>query len=309
MDPADPHHIALIHLLQLAELLDRHPFAERPEVTRLKKAFERRRRELELNNNQMYRRLYAEIYAREPATRSDILKIQFWCNGSHIPAKREDCTRLGKALGLSEAEADYLLTAWMDKSRDCYLAIPDHTDRIYWQRRELMDRLAADFYAGLSGGLVCSTRSELRHAYFMRALECHLDKKETKTWAKKIYSVNYDTEFKRHMALLGEIPRTAMLRHLVLFLMPECTLGRVQDCLKQLGYLPLTEDHSLSTGELLDPLIFLLLRYYEEFLQSDGAAKAYDWFLETYRMLDRLFIRIDMNKFRFLHFRALPPMI
>ncbi|MDE6621348.1 MAG: hypothetical protein K2K74_12845 [Lachnospiraceae bacterium] len=77
-------------------------------------------------------------------------------------------------------------------------------------------------------------------------------------------SVSYESELTKSFKLEGEIPRKTMLRHLLLLGMPFISHQVLNDGLMNLGYLPLTEGHTMITGEYLDVLLLFFLSLYEE---------------------------------------------
>lgn len=150
----------------------------------------------------------------------------------------------------------------------------------------------------------------LRHLYFLDAFQyVHMpaDDYTRHTLTEHITSIHYDSEFSRQLKLLGEIPRCTMLRHLIIFGLPELTLKKINEQLVTFGYLPLCEYHSLTTGERLDWLLIHLFELYEGLCNYMEPDKCLEWFRQACRTLDLFFIQSQNPRLQFMYFKALKP--
>ena len=71
------------------------------------------------------------------------------------------------------------------------------------------------------------------------------------------------------------------------------------------GFLPLTESHTLVSGEYQDWLLIQLFQLYEKKCHSFSKEEKLLWFQNACRILDHYFIRTGHPKLRFMHFKAL----
>ena len=288
---------------------------ERPEVRRLKILYEEERKKKGVSRAAMDALIYERIHGRAPESASSTLKIRYWRTGHHIPANRGTALAFAEALELPPQEAGWLLTAWLDKSRDLYLTAPSRQDRLYWERRLRLEELAAGYLDRMSSqppahlnGIRLSEGghlSNLRHLYYVDALQYICQEPASSFWEKHIYSIRYDMELKRSLKLLGEIPRKTMIRHLIILGFPGLSAAWMNEQLSFFGYLPLTPDHTLTGGEYLDRLLLGILSAYEDLKRSGGPESARLWFLNCYRRLDAYFVKNRKNCFRFMYFKSL----
>ncbi len=96
-----------------------------------------------------------------------------------------------------------------------------------------------------------------------------------------------------------------MIRHLIIFNMPDLTLDKLNQQLAFLGYLPLQEDHTLVSGEKLDWLLIHFIRNYEKKAKILPSEICAEWFQESCRTLDYFFMKEGKPHLRFMHFKAL----
>lgn len=287
---------------------------ERPEVRRLKAIYEKKRKELGLSKSDMDFHIYQRMYGKLPSA-SGALKIRYWRTGHHLPANRGTAQAFAQALELSSEESVWLLTAWLDKSRDFYQQTPPRENALYWERRRHLEELAFDYLKRMSArppASLSSVRlaeeeslSSLRHLYYVDALQYIQPEPSSPFWEKHIYSTRYDMELKRSLKLLGEIPRKTMIRHLILLGLPDVSAPWLNSQLSFFGYLPLMKGHTLTGGEHLDRLLLGILAAYEELKEKNGAERAQLWFLHCYRRLDAYFVKNHRNGFRFMYFKSL----
>lgn len=288
---------------------------ERPEVRRLKAIYEENRKRKELSRAEMDALIYQRIYGKAPESASSTLKIRYWRTGHHIPVNRETALAFASALELPPESTSWFLTAWLDKSRELYLGTPPRQDLLYWERRLRLENLASGYLnrmseqppAHLNGIRLLdgAPLSNLRHLYYVDALQYICQEPASSFWEKHIYSIRYDMELKRSLKLLGEIPRKTMIRHLIILGLPELSTAWMNEQLSFFGYLPLTPEHTLTGGEYLDRLLLGLLSAYEDLKIRNGTEKARLWFLNCYRKLDAYFVKNRTYGFRFMYFKSL----
>ena len=60
--------------------------------------------------------LYEKMYAALPERNSQMTKLRLWRTGHHIPSDRNQILMLGKALGLSGEDQQYLMQVYADRS-------------------------------------------------------------------------------------------------------------------------------------------------------------------------------------------------
>ena len=288
---------------------------ERPEVRRLKNIYEELRKAKGLSRAGMDALIYQRIYGKEPERTSSTLKIRYWRTGHHVPVNRDTALAFARALELPSRDTSWFLTAWLDKSLEFYPEAPPRQDLLYWQRRRRLEDLASGYLERmferppshlngirlLEGGPL----SNLRHLYYVDALQYICQEPSSSFWEKHIYSIRYDMELKRSLKLLGEIPRRTMIRHLIILGLPDLSAAWMNEQLAFFGYLPLSPEHTLTGGEYLDRLLLGILSAYEDLKQKNGPDCARLWFLNCYRKLDAYFVRNKKNGFRFMYFKSL----
>lgn len=288
---------------------------ERPEVRRLKAFYEEQRKARGLSRAGMDALIYQRIYGKEPDRASSTLKIRYWRTGHHVPVNRDTALAFASALELPPQESGWLLTAWLDKSLEFYPEAPPSQDRVYWQRRRRLEDLATGYLERMSESppahlngirlLEGAPLSNLRHLYYVDALQYICQEPSSSFWEKHIYSIRYDMELKRSLKLLGEIPRKTMIRHLIILGLPDLSAAWMNEQLSFFGYLPLSPEHTLTGGEYLDRLLLGILASYEELKRKNSPDCARLWFLNCYRKLDSYFIKNQKNGFRFMYFKSL----
>lgn len=287
--------------------------SERPEVLWLKEIYERFQkltgcREKKEADNLIYEKMYFSA----PVKPSDTLKIRFWRTGRHVPSNRDICLRFGKALNMTEAELDYLIKGYYDRSDCVYEKL---TDSVTWrQRKKVMDEMVSEYLQKIHPGELfrlkipsCSAENNIRHLYFTDALKyVHMYPQYAySSYQDHITSINYGSELRRNFELTGEVPRRTMIRHLLILGMPFVSREIMDEKLSTLGYLPLTEEHTLTGGERLDWLLIRLLELYENCCTGKEPEECVIWFQEACRILDRYFMEKREENLRFMFFKAL----
>ena len=258
--------------------------------------------------------LYNRMYGHAPKKPSEVLKLRYWRTGRYTPVNREQCVLLGKALELSSEEYTYLLQNYYDRCLDVYDADSASTEPGHLEKQQYIRQLSDAYLQKVPSERIMhlnipkgNLRSYLRHLYFTDAFHyiystVHPD---SDILTRHITSTSYESEFTRQLKLLGEIPRKTMLRHLIIFDLPELTLEKINEQLSLLGYLPLCEEHTLVSGEHLDWLLIRLIRMYEEICTQETPETCLAWFQNACRTLDRFFIDSEKPRLRFMYFKAL----
>ena len=257
--------------------------------------------------------LHRRMYGKDPVKKSDLLKIRYWRTGRHLPANREQCWQFGEAMGLKEEELRYLMQGYWDRC-DRVFSEEKPQDPVYQGRTAFLWNLVGEYLTkvppsrildlGLDPGKM---RRYLRHLYFTDAVRCvEVWKKfEMKMIHRHITSVNYGSELERNLKLLGEIPRKTMIRHLILLGIPFVNRRVLDEGLSSLGYLPLTEGHTMTDGARLDDLLLGFLERYESSCRGQDPQECAGWLRANLRTLDGCLIRRGAQSLRFMYFKAL----
>ncbi|MCD7752076.1 MAG: hypothetical protein LUI10_10125 [Lachnospiraceae bacterium] len=258
--------------------------------------------------------IYSKMYAALPQNPSDTLKIRYWRTGRHTPSNRDLCTAFGRAMELSEEEMRILLLSYYDRSDLVFETEPSPNDplhKIYRQRLSKMQALAQEYLWKIHPlrRMQLNVRRQdlernLRHFYFMDARACLSDENRSAS-ERHIASINYESEFKQQMRLLGEIPRKSMIRHIFLLSQPFLNRQTVSQALTEFGYLPLQEEHTTVKGEQLDLLIIRFLELYEKTCTGLAPEECSKWLQGAYRYLDQALKDSNLKELRFLYFKAL----
>ncbi len=283
---------------------------ERTEVIWLKGRYECFRKETGFMSRQETDNLiYEKMYGASPEKLSDTLKIRYWRTGRHVPASRETLLSFSRALNLTEVEERYLLQAYYDRA-DFVFANGENTS-VYRERRMRMEEIIKEYFLKAHPEKLYHVKifpeqieNNLRHLYYTDALR-YVHAPEYKSEKSHLISVNYGTELNRNIKLIGEIPRITMIRHLIILGMPFLSRDIINQRLVQLGYLPLTEEHSMTGGERFDRLLLLLLELYEEKCHGKNPLECQIWFQEASKVLDAYFGTEGKEGFRFMNFKAL----
>lgn len=324
----------LLRLADTCMVLSEKP---RPEVLWLQEKFERLQKNNELKSKiDADRLVFERMYGHPPEKISNMLKIRYWRTGRSTPSNRAQCLLLAEALELSETERKDMLHGWCDLSTDCYseqsvlredfyegrpadacLDCRVHNesfsrDNLYEKRCVYLEKLTRHYLCSVPNSHLESLRiprgraaAYLRHIYFTDSLHyVHLPNVDRKVFLRHISSINFNSEFMRQSKLLGEIPRKTMIRHLLIMGLPELTRTDLDRGLALLGYLPLSEEHTMTGGERLDWLLIRLLDLYEEVCSSTDAEERLAWFQEACRILDACFAERGHERLRFMHFKA-----
>ena len=276
--------------------------------------YEDRRRYKLKSKIQVDRLLCERMLGREPRTGTESLKIRYWRTGRYTPVNREQCLRLAEALELTEEEKRFLIQGYFDRSETVYDTPEKWNSAPCIEKCSLLQKLEERYLAGIPRELLeeLHIRPEergkyFRHIYFTDAFHYVTVSGEhsMEMLRKHITSTRYDSELRRQMRLQGEIPRKTMLRHLLILNAPMVSLETVNRQLNFLGYLPLSEDHTLTGGERLDSLVIRLLEGYGEVFDPRQPRRSLCWLQEACREMDRLFVEMKRPRMRFMHFKAL----
>lgn len=262
--------------------------------------------------------IYKKMYGTKPEKESHVLKIRFWRTGRHLPANREQCISFGQAIDLSESEMKYLLQAYYDRSDRTFSEADSgekgKEDPLYIERVTFMNSIVEEYLRKVPpsemmelGIAPWQLRQHLRHLYFMDAVKC-IDiwkRLNIKLLRRHISSINYRSELERSLKLIGEIPRKTILRHFILFGKPFINRQILDGWLEKLGYMPLTEGHSMVGEERLDDLVIGFLDLYKKYCTGKGTQECENWLCVNLRYLDRCLIREGEQNLRFMYFKAL----
>lgn len=286
---------------------------ERPEVIWLKDRFDRIRRKYSLGTKMKTDRfVYERMYGHPPRTDTDFLKVRYWRTGKCIPINREQCRLLGNALELSADEMGFLIRGYYDRGGTLYRIEEDSGE--YRKKCRRMEKLIGKYLESIPEETLAELKIPptekqhyFRHLYFTDAFHyvCEPGGKNTAVLSKHISSAHYDTEIRRQIRLLGEIPRKTMIRHLIILGAPELTLEWMNRNLEEFGYLPLREDHTMTGGERLDRLLIRLFREYEKNCISGEKTENRKRLREICRKLDEFYKEQKCMRMRFMYFKSL----
>lgn len=266
------------------------------------------------------RRIFEKMYGRT-ATKSDTVKIRYWRTGRHLPSGREEGNQFAKALGLDREETLYFFQAYMEKSDLVFEEPPEPSDPcffLYESRRTLMERLISEYIEQVPPARIIQMNipydrlaAYARHLYCIDAVSATAFYASCRQQAMKNHfvSVNYESEFLRIRRLLGEIPRRTMLRHIFLLGIPYLNRRLIDERLKGLGYLPLTEGHTDARGALSDDLVIEFLKLYEHVCTGQDPLMCRQWLMEQLCTLDCYLKDSGREDYRFLYFRSLSAMV
>ncbi len=288
--------------------------SERPELSWLRSIYDRFRADCGLSGkSEADRLIFEKMYSRTPEKDSEILKIRYWRTGRHVPSNREQLLDFGRALEMESPEMDYLVRAYYDKSR--WIFDKDSMEsREYMSCRSFMDSTMEEYLSKIHPGRMLQLKiskvhleNNMRHLYYTdalkyinvsprhikEALDCHFT------------SINYGSELARILRLEGEIPRKTMIRHLLICRIPFVNRALMDEWLEEVGFLPLTEEHTMTGGETLDWLLIRILELYEESCTGKEPDQCTRWFQNVCRTLDEFFEQKGKSSLRFMYFKAL----
>ncbi len=329
---------------EMEQLTDRAvcvPDTERPEVRWLKEQFQIF---IHMNGvcskKDADALLYERLYHRPPKKASDILKIRYWRTGRHLPSNYRECLAFGLALELDHERLRFLMQNYYDSCDLIFWQAPRNAEdaglqttglwmpgsggagenneaspyAVYHKRLKRMTELVERYLSQISSSRLKQMNIDpdershyIRHLYYTDALQCVYrdDSPPDCNLIKHISSINYASELKRNLKLLGFIPRKTMIRHLFLLGMPELSPDFVNETLTGLGYLPLHPEHTLRTGERLDALLIGLLQLFDRtWIRRNGSDHTRQ-IQEALRILDKLLARQGQRHMRFMLFKAL----
>lgn len=283
---------------------------ERTEVLWLKNIYDRFRKEMgAINKQEADNLIYEKMYCVSPEKISETLKIRYWRNGQHVPSNREIGLEFSRALNMSQSEQKYFLQAYFDRTDVVFLDGEDST--LYKERKKQMSNLVTEYLKKIHPEKLYQLKissnameNNIRHLYYTDALK-YVQIPNNPALQYHITSINYGSELSRNLQLLGEIPRTTMIRHLIILGMPFISKEIIDQRLVQFGYLPLTEEHSLVGGERLDWMIIRLLELYEAECRGEEPLHCCRWFQEACRILDKYFIQAGVENLRLMYFKSL----
>ena len=297
-------------LIEHAEECIRLSKQERVEVVWLKKIYDRFRKEMgSLSKQEADNLIYEKMYCVSPTKTSETLKIRYWRNGQHVPSNREIGLAFSKALNMTETEQRYFIQAYYDKADVVFSS--DDCSEMYLERKKHMSDLVTEYFRKTHPEKLYRLKispdmieNNIRHLYYTDALK-YVEVPNSPFLQYHITSINYGSELSRNVQLTGEIPRTTMIRHFIILGMPFLSKEMMDQRLIQFGYIPLTEEHSLVSGERLDWLLIRLLELYEEECTGKDPMTCSSWFQNACKSLDAYFIQEGMENLRFMYFKSL----
>ncbi|MEE1030847.1 MAG: hypothetical protein U0L12_01760 [Ruminococcus sp.] len=283
---------------------------EREEVKWLKERYECFRKEMgSMSKQETDNFIYEKMYGISPEKLSDTLKIRYWRTGHHVPNNREILISFAQALNLTKEEKRYLIRAYYDKA-DLIFSNEDISP-VYHERKLLMEKMVQEYFFKAHPERLYHVNvspdqieKNLRHLYYTDARR-YINSPEHKPAKSHMASVNYGTELSRNIKLIGEISRTTMIRHVIILGIPFISKDIVNQRLLQFGFLPLTEEHSLTGGERLDWLLIRFLELYESKCRGKDPLECAIWFQKASRILDEYFYMEKREAFRFMYFKSL----
>ncbi len=254
--------------------------------------------------------LYEKMYGQPSDSDTQLLKIRYWRTGLHRPQRREECLRLGHALDLSEQEMLYLLQYYYDAADVTFLEFSSD-NALHQTRRLHLDRLAEQYiWNALPDKLIRfqislqNPSKYLRHYFYQDALEY------TGSFSKlngqvHLESANFGGEFKKTMALIGEVSRGTILRLLLIMNAPFLSTASINRQLILLGFAPLTKGHYNRSGAPVDDLILELLKIYETHCSDLSPLEASNSIRQMAQELDRLALENCRSDLRIFHFKSM----
>ena len=187
---------------------------------------------------------------------------------------------------------------------------PETAESLYRERLAYFQNLVQEYLLTvhpdrlLEAGVPFGERQKyLRHLYFTDC-RSYVSLPE-KSPGSHMASASYEAEFKRNFRLLGEIPRTTMLRHLIVLGNPFLSEKLLSDRLARLGYHPLDAEHTTVKGFRLDELLIRLLGLYQEVCAGQKPEVCRQWFSQACRILDEAFVTAGHPQMRFMYFKSL----
>jgi hypothetical protein len=256
--------------------------------------------------------IYTRMYGTVPKVPSDTLKIRYWRTGHHVPANRQQCLEFARALELDEEETRKLLLNYYDRNDQIFTEEDQENSLEYSRRRELMDQLVEEYLFKVTpqarmlwkvpGSQI---RQNIRHLYYMDALQYTGREMDEQSCQRHIESVNFGSEMTRILTLMREIPRRTMIRHLLILGMPYVSREVLDEWLIRFGYRPLCGEHTTTGGAHLDWLLLQLLDLYEEECAGRSPSYCTLWFKQASSILDRYFTSKKEKELRLMYFKAL----
>ena len=216
--------------------------------------------------------------------------------------------------------SDFRKNAWnfstfeseiLEDGQTSWLAEPETSDRVYWERRNRMEDLQKEYltktdpdrflHRSVTNG---KQKENFRHLYYVDAGRYTLLGDQS-DYLERAASMSYHTELKRIMLLLGEIPRKTMIRHIIILCAPYLSTERLNENLKAFGYQPLDENHTQIDGTHLDWLLIRILKIYADCCSGKDPEECILWLQKCFRILDQFFADQGIIGLRLMHFKAL----
>ena len=274
--------------------------------------------------------LFERVFGTAARKKSDVLKIRYWRTGHTVPGNRNILLALGDALELSGPDMIYLVTRYYDRADVVFTpdskqgtikepdgafrpGLPSATGALYRKRTEYLESLKEEFilkqhplYLRQMRIAAGETEQSFRHLYYLESLRYTANSRESDGKdTERLASISYGSTLRDMMALKGEILRKNMIRHLMILTAPFVNRRRLDDALKTLGFLPLTEDHHLPGGGKMDALLLGVLELYETACRGRDPEICAAWLKSTLRVLDLYLQENDGQKLRFMQYKSI----
>lgn len=211
--------------------------------------------------------IFQRMYERNPEN-SEVLKIRYWRCGTHLPKSREEMILLGKALEVSDEELDFMLKEILLETG---LHVPEGASEFFKILSERYLALVPDERLGVLHIQREHVADNLRHILFADVMDCLSYPEKEREWyyGNHVYSRNFASECARFFKN-AEVPgRSAAQRLLMVMLMPEISQKIMDDCLRGLGYAPLSEEIQRRSGAYADRLFLWILAQFDKYRSGD----------------------------------------
>ncbi|MCI6431592.1 MAG: hypothetical protein SPF19_06345 [Oliverpabstia sp.] len=256
--------------------------------------------------------LYEKMYAALPERNSQMTKLRLWRTGHHIPSDRNQILMLGKALGLSGEDQQYLMQVYADRS-DMIFDTASLDNAAYQERLKMMDTMIQEYLMKLHPAELIQFKifsgdplPSLRHIYFSHACEYTFrsNKNDIKN-ISRMASISYGSELLRNTKLLGDIPRKTMIRHILIMCIPFINERVINTYLSAFGYCSLDPEHTLTGGERFDAMLLQILDLYHDCCQHKSPKECIEWLQGAFRYTDQYLRAQGKNRLRPFYFKTL----
>ena len=256
--------------------------------------------------------LYEKMYAALPEKPSQMTKLRLWRTGHHIPSDRSQILMLGKALELKGQDQLYLMQVYADRS-DMVFDTTSTDSPEYQKRLKIMNGMIQEYLSKLHPDELIQFKifsgdafPSLRHIYFNHA--CGYTFRNSKSDIhniSRLASISYGSELKKNIRLFGDIPRKAMIRHILIMCAPFINERIINEYLTAFGYCKLHSEHTLIGGERFDDMLIRILALYQDSCQHKSPKECRKWLQVTFHYTDQYLRDQGNNKLRPFYFKTL----